>query len=264
LTGDVTTSAGSLSTTLAASGVTAGIYSNKALAVDAKGRITATSTSLASRSFYTQQEFVGAVNTDNWTFLVSGTGAAWSNISPGTDNAIGVKRCATGTTATGRCSATSTQTDVLKFGNGTATFEALIHIPTLSTAAQTYTVRAGFIDQTAAETTDGAFLRYTDAVNAGKFQCVTRDNSVETATDTGLTVAAATWYKVLITVNAAGTNVNCTINGGNSTNVTTNIPTASGRDTGYGIFVLKSVGTTTVTALDVDYAEVTYDFTTPR
>ena len=199
-----------------------------------------------------------------FTYGVSGTGAAFSTLAPGNDNAVGIMRAALGTTATGRAAISSVNFGVLKFGRGVAYFEGNTRIVNLSDATNTYTFRAGFIDSITAESTDGAFFRYTHGTNSGRFQAVTRNNGVETATDTGITVAANTRYDFEITVNAAGTSVEFKINGSVVATNTANIPTASGRETGYGVMALRSVGTAAFNCYDCDFIEVTYDFTTPR
>jgi hypothetical protein len=199
-----------------------------------------------------------------FSYSVSGTGAAFSTLATGADNAVGIMRAALGTTATGRAAINSVNFGVLRFSLGQAYFEGDVRIVSLSDATNTYTFRAGFIDSITGESTDGAFFRYTHGTNSGRFQAVTRSNGVETATDTGITVAANTWYDFEITVNAAGTSVEFKINGSVVATNTTNIPTASGRETGYGVMALRSVGTAAFNCYDCDFIEVTYDFTTAR
>ena len=201
---------------------------------------------------------------NGFTYGVSGSGAAFSSLAVGANNAVGIMRAALGTTATGRAAISSVNLGVLKFGDGVALFKSRTRIVNLSDATNTYTFRAGFIDSITAESTDGAFFRYAHGTNSGRFQAVTRNNGVETATDTGITVAANTWYNFEITVNAAGNSVEFKINGSVVATNTANIPTASGRETGYGVMALRSVGTAAFNCYDCDFIEVKYDFTTPR
>ena len=152
----------------------------------------------------------------------------------------------------------------IRFSGGAARLVVIFRVPTLSDAVDTFTVRVGFCDATNAESTDGAFIRYTNGTNSGKFQFVTRNNSTETATDTGITVGLNTWYRVQIDVNAAGTSATCTINGTLVATNTTNIPTAAGRETGIVPgYIQKSLGTNPRT-LDIDYFQTLLKFTTPR
>jgi hypothetical protein len=160
--------------------------------------------------------------------------------------------------------AITTAANAVRFGAGAARLAVIFRIPTLSDATDTFTARVGFCDATNAESTDGAFIRYTHGTNSGKFQFVTRNNSTETATDTGITVGLNTWYRVQIDVNAAGTSATCTINGTLVATNTTNIPTAAGRETGIVPgYIQKSLGTNPRT-LDIDYFQLLLKFTTPR
>lgn len=214
--------------------------------------------------FHALTDCISNTAENTFSYGVSGTGAAFSSVPVGGDNALGIMRAALGTTATGRAAISSANFGLLTFGDGIASFESKTRIVNLSDATNTYTFRAGFIDSISAESTDGAFFRYTNGTNGGRFQAVTRNNGVETATDTGITVGTGTWYKFGITVNAAGTSVEFKIDESVVATNTTNIPTASGRETGYGVMALRSVGTAAFNCYDCDFIEVTYDFTTPR
>jgi hypothetical protein len=180
------------------------------------------------------------------SFVVSGTGAAWSSVAPGTDNTFGIARLALGTVATNRGSIAGPE------------------LAALPTATNAYTVRSGLIDSITAESTDGAFFRYTHSVNAGKWQAVCRSNGVETAVDTGIVAAANAWDLLAIQVNASGTQAVFKIDGVTVATITTNIPAAAGRETGYGLMVLRSLGTTALNAIDVDFVEAEIVFTAAR
>lgn len=149
----------------------------------------------------------------------------------------------------------------MRFGLGRARAGIRTRILTLSDATNTWTFRAGFSDNLLGEATDGAFFRYTDSVNGGRFQAVTRNNNVETAADTGVAVAANTTYRLLVDVNAAGTSVDFYIDGVLVATITTNIPTASGRETGFVIQCLRSAGTTGISAAAFDYVMAEQRFT---
>ena len=101
-------------------------------------------------------------------------------------------------------------------------------------------MRFGFLDNTSGESTDGAFFRYTDSVNGGRWQAVTRSNNVETAVDTGVTVGVNTTYVLRVNTNAAGTEVVFRIDGAVVATITTNIPTGAGRETGAGLLVMRN------------------------
>jgi hypothetical protein len=105
-------------------------------------------------------------------------------------------------------------------------------------------------------------------VNGGKWQCVTRAASTETAADSGSTSgigSSTTLTKFTIIMNAAGNSCTFYINGvAVVSGQATNIPTTGGQEFGYGAMALKSAGTTGTNFLDVDYQEVSVIFTTPR
>lgn len=218
--------------------------------------------------FYTFTDCVHTgSSTDSWSFQTSGTGAAIGQIAIGSLNALGIYSLDLGTTTTGRCalySSTNNAAINVQLGKGRARFQAKAAIHTLSNGTDTYSTRIGFYDGLAAESTDGVFFRYTDSVNSGKWQAVTRSNGTETATDTGVTAVADTWQRFEIDVNAAGTSVVFRIDGATVATNTTNIPTGTGRDFGYGAMSLKSAGTTATSGGYFDWLEVEYLFTTVR
>lgn len=119
----------------------------------------------------------------------------------------------------------------INIGNGFIQFESRVRVEDLSNGTDTYTLRSGLGDSfVLAESTDFIGFRYTHGTNSGKFQGVTRSNSTETAIDTGVTVAADTWYVLKFVINAAGTEVKFYVNNVVvSTTITTNIPTGSSR-----------------------------------
>jgi hypothetical protein len=199
-----------------------------------------------------------------FAFTVSGTGASFSSVAVGADNALGILRMAMGTVATNRCSIDSGNFGIILFGKGKITYQSKIRFTVLSDATNTYTQRDGFIDSISAESTDGIFFRYTNSVNAGKIQAVTRSNNTETAVDTGITVTANVWYNILIEINAGGTSAVFKINGAIVATISTNIPTAAGRETGYGCYCQRSVGTTAFNSMDCDFIDVNLSFTTER
>lgn len=153
---------------------------------------------------------------------------------------------------------------IIRFGGGVALWVADFALVALSDATNTYAVRAGFIDSITAEPTDGAYFRYTHGTNSGRWQAVCRNNNTETAVDTGVTAAITTFNDFEIVVNAAASSVEFKIGGVVVATIATNIPTAAGRETGYGIAVIRSVGTAALNAIDIDFQEVTVDFTTSR
>jgi hypothetical protein len=141
---------------------------------------------------------------------------------------------------------------------GTWYYECVFRIPTLSDGTDTFAIAIGPGDsQTAADHTNGVYLRYSSATNGGKFELVTFKSGSSTKTDTGVTAAANTWYHALIVItNASSASLYLVTDGSNlgsavATN-TTNIPDSSGLVMGFNTIILKSAGTNART-LEVCY-----------
>jgi hypothetical protein len=214
--------------------------------------------------FYAWHDCIAAVNSPDWTVTVSGTGAAHSPVDFADANSIGALRLVLGTVATNRGSIGSPTFTVFQLGQGIAKWASRIRLNTVSDPTNSWVLRSGFIDSATAESVDGVFFRYAHGVAGGNFQAVTRSNNVETVADTGVTAAINTTYKLEIEINAAGTNAEFRINGIVVATANTNIPAANGRELGYGLFVLRSAGTASVNAYDVDYLMADLAFAATR
>ena len=101
-------------------------------------------------------------------------------------------------------------------------------------------IRLGFQDSlTSTAPTDGVWINIAATILSGK----TRDNGSESTTGTTYTLSASTWYRAKIAVNSDATEVMFILYNAagqqlwdnNGTPLTTNIPTASGRETGHGV-----------------------------
>lgn len=200
----------------------------------------------------------------------SGTDAATNSLANLiADRAVGIVQSSTGTTATGRAAVTNYPASMY-FSDGATVWEGRVRVPTLSDATNRYQLVVGFIDtETAASQVDGAFFAYDEGgvgnglAASANWKAVTASNSVRSNSDTTIAVAAATWYRLRIEVNAAGTEAKFYIDGTLRATITTNIPNAASRQFGFGWLLIKSVGTTART-FDVDYIAFHKEFTTPR
>jgi hypothetical protein len=150
---------------------------------------------------------------------------------------------ATGTTSSGVAAINTTQT----FLNITS-FK-LIHqyrdvaVSDLSDGTNTYTAIVGHGHPNATST--GAYFRYTHSVNGGRWQAVTTNGGVETATDTGispLVVSGGVGQRMTIVL-VAGTNAKFYIDGVLVATNTTNLPN-SGYSFPIGMGIKKTAGTT--------------------
>lgn len=186
---------------------------------------------------------------------VSGTGAAntmtvINNQNPGEISG------ASGTTTTGRTAIASTlltSSFMQGVNNQYYRFEVVHRIPTLSTAAQTYTTRIGFIDSVSAEPANGIYFRYTHGTNSGQWQLVARSASAETATNSSSAPSAGTDYRLTICIYSTS-KAEFYVNGTSIGTVTSGLP--SGQGFGFGVAMIKSAGTTSVNWGITDYIEV--------
>jgi hypothetical protein len=113
----------------------------------------------------------------------------------------------------------------------------------------------------AANLTDGAYFTYIDNASAGQWAAVTADGSVRTTTASGITVAAGTWYKLRVEVNAAGTSATYYIDDTLVATIATNIPTTN--VCGTGLKIVKTVGTTN-RLVNIDYCSLAGYWSTAR
>jgi hypothetical protein len=185
-------------------------------------------------------------------------------------NQQGVVQWSTGTGATNFVVAYSGFGNpyVLWFGGGTWSYQTSINITTLSTSAFTggerYEMRFGFGDSGNANAeANGAIFMY-DALSSANWLCQTMQGGVTTSTTTATVVAAATWIKLRIEINAAGTSVAFYINGTLVATHTTNIPLGSNNR-----FLMMKMGFfkktgTTARILQIDYVGYESTLTTPR
>lgn len=148
----------------------------------------------------------------------------------------------TGTTAAGRSSLNSLVTSSVLFGGGPYAWEGIVSIPTLSTVADRFICLFGFVNSVSAAPTAGLFFSYSDNVNGGNWLVTAINSSGSVTTDTGIPVVAGTFYKLNVSVNAAGTIATFSINGVVVARITTNIPVATADACGYTHTIRKTAG----------------------
>lgn len=131
------------------------------------------------------------------------------------------------------------------FGGGQYNFEIIGKFSNLSASGQRYRFRMGYLDAVSSGTIqNGCWFEYTDNVNSGNWQVLTRKASTTTTGNTSNT-PDTNWHKYNIIVNAAATSVSFYIDDVlvSSGAITTNIPNTAGQEVGLVIQIVKSSGT---------------------
>jgi len=218
----------------------------------------------ARNEFRLREEFTASSTASAGIFSCGATSTTVASSTPVAGHPY-VMTATTGTGATNnmRCTTNSGFT----FGDGVEKcVEVVMFINALGTANVKYITRFGFAEPTStAESVDAVESQYIGSGSQNFWVFATRSNSVETETVTTCPVAATTWYKHRICVNAAGTSATQTINDVLCATHTTNIPTGVARATGLGIQHQNAAGAAQAAVfVQFDYVEVTYPFSPTR
>lgn len=124
----------------------------------------------------------------------------------------------------------------------------------------TLTLRGGFLDNiNVTDAVDGVYFELTN----GNLVFKTANNSSRSTSATVAALTSASWYKVVITLNANATTATIKLYDDSqvllgTTSLSTNIPTASGRTLGFGIIATNS-GTAITDLCDVDFLSVEFN-----
>jgi hypothetical protein len=120
------------------------------------------------------------------------------------------------------------------------------------------TARLGFQDSNnSTAPTDGAWVNIAATTLDGR----TASNTTSSTTGTNYTITASVWYRAKVVVNSDATQVDFYLytcaDGVQvwTNNLTTNIPTAAGRETGQSAMATNS-GTTALELVDLDFMDV--------
>lgn len=152
--------------------------------------------------------------------------------------------------------------DMVQLGRGITRFTTRVRIPTLSNSGQQYRMAFGFLDYGNILAFDGVSFYYEETASAN-WRCKCASNFSATTAETSVPVAANTWYRLDIEINAAGTEAKFWINGTLVATITTNIPSGAGRTTGIVCGLAKTSGTTASTCI-IDYIGAEFNKTTLR
>lgn len=186
-----------------------------------------------------------------FTSTVSGTGAAltFTTAGLGAANRFGIATMTTGTTSTGRATIGSATQDGLVFNTGTTIARTAFQTPSsLSDATNRYTLNFGFTNTLASFYTAGvgALIRYRDNANSGRWQAYAAEAATGTSAtaDTGITVAASTWYSMEVRLARSGGPIQYFINGSLVATISTIAVTGTSNPCGVACGIVKALGTT--------------------
>jgi len=180
---------------------------------------------------------------NDYNAFQTGTGAG-TIAAQANDPRVGISISDTGTTATGRAGIATATLFAWQIGTSALYFETALYLDDLSNSVNTFIVHAGLFDSLTAVGVNAIRFQYTDAAGTGaQWECVTRSSNVETVTAVGSNVVLQQWYKLGISVNAAGTSVEFYIDGTLVATHTTDIPTGTGKRMGSGYNIRKTLGT---------------------
>ncbi|MDD5699999.1 MAG: hypothetical protein PHH00_02285 [Candidatus Nanoarchaeia archaeon] len=139
------------------------------------------------------------------------------------------------------------------------------------TATTRWIVKMGFLENAAVtEPLDGCFF---EMIDNGNISGSCRSNNAETATATVLTpVSVTTWYKGVISINPTASQVTFTIYNSTMGNtaqlwtdtISSNIPTATGRETSFGVIATQNSTAAGQPLIWMDYMELNINRTLVR
>jgi len=174
-------------------------------------------------------------------------------------NRYGFATVATGTGTTNRAAICSHLQNQVAMGYGEVTFCTILQTPsTLSDATNRYAIITGFNDLLISILgTSAVLFRYRDNINSGRWQLYSNVGStgLTQSVDSGVTVAASTWYRLECRINATATLAQFFINGAYVGQIVGDIPIDPVVDvTGFLVQIVKSAGTSS-RAVIIDYAD---------
>lgn len=229
------------------------------------------------------------VNAPLGSFLLANTSGTTTFNALAAAGRPGIFELTNATATTGRVTL-QTSDNFIDFNSGTWDGEVTLGFPTLSTAADEYTLVTGFMDSGGARNqTDGCFIAYdrgnamtngTNTSNLDKFSCWCAQNATRTtflmdgstvSNESFTTVNAPVAALTLPNTNIYTLRVKMTgttraefyVNGVKSCDINTNIPNSATRATGFMIGFFRGAATA-ARAVDIDRVRITGDLTSRR
>jgi len=213
-----------------------------------------------ARGFVIADHFWNNLGSEDWDSTISGGGSVSGTTVLGTRQHMGVTTFVSGTASNGRAKINSQN---ILLGGGDWFLQAIIQIPTLSTATDEFKAYFGFYDGTSGDGVDNVMFFYDRAASGDVWLTDTRSNTSDTVNSTGVSIVAGTWYRLGIEVNADASRAKFFVNGALVTTHTTNIPSGAGRQTLITFGARKTAGTTSTSMLAIDHLLIRHTLTNP-
>ena len=209
-------------------------------------------------------DFVNSGDT-SFASVTGGTGASVTingNAGDSFHTNPGVAICSTGTT-TGGYGGLNLSPNYFCIGGGTITMECVFRLPVLSDATDSYYYHFGIMNGVTS-TSKSCWMRYSHIANSGKWECINEGSGVEAIEYSNSAIAANTWTKIKIVINAGATSAEFFVD---DTSIATNTGALPGTTIsdicGFKTFIKKFAGTTART-VEIDYIKFLIDLTTER
>jgi hypothetical protein len=186
----------------------------------------------------------------------TGTGAGSSLLNSYTfDGHIGYLTMSTGSTTTGFAGVGTSRNDGIVLGTFATESCDIVRLPILSGGTETYYVDCGLSTNRtggASAPVDGVYFSYSHGLNSGKWQCCCMNNNTITTADSGITVAANTWYRLDIKI---GTTTALFYINKVLVATVAGIPIGTSRTTGKHALIRKAAGTASMSLIN-DYTHI--------
>lgn len=214
-------------------------------------------------AFVVATDFLGFTSQGSFGFLYDVSNGSFAAQASDVVQRQGIVRFTTASSAVGCAGIRAAANDIV-FGSGRLAWRNEFRLNNLGSGTERTTTRTGFGEMSINTLpVDGAYMRYVDNANGGKWLAVNVANSVESTADTGVLADATTYHCYEVEVDATATQARYWIDGVLVATIVGGLPAASiARSTDAGFRTCKSIGTTPHTT-DMDYAAYRWDYATP-
>ena len=215
---------------------------------------------LAKDVVLAMDDFLGAVTTFSlgWTATTSGGGSAIAQGTPvaGRPGIVTI----TGGNAASRYGDLGLGTAGMIIGGGIITLETSIRLQALSTVTNRYVFRFGLGNVLGDQPTQGVYFEYEEATSGDFWRICAVNGGAPTETATVSAIVAATWYRLTIVINAAGSSAEFFVNGLSIGTVATTLPAGACAPRMH----LRQVTAPATRSFDADYFVLKQRFSSAR